>query len=495
MKGLWGSALAGIVFGLAAIAAANVLRFDISWNLFNNEGLVTWATLFGGVFLVGWLLWWAMMARPGRLSLWRGAATGIIVAFVSYPVVFGLTELVQRDGATAGGLPERVRGVVLITGITLMITGFAMSLIMAVVGAVIAYAVNRARPDIVDATGRRLEIGKGAQMAGVLAAILLAFLVGSFLTLSLIPADKSGLVPNGVTAKPAATYEEAMAAFDAIRAKEAGLALHERCPSQLLTHGSKTARVAIYFHGLTSCPAQGEALAKVLFDQGYNVYLPRMAGHGLADPETTALMDLTAEDLVDLANQSVDLAQGLGDEVSVVGLSAGGTIATWIAQYRGDVADVVAVSPFLGPYVIPPWATSAANKLALMLPDLMLWWNPTETAGDAAESYAFPTPSVHTLAQVMRLGRVVEAGAREAPPQVERISMLLNSADIAVSNALARQLIASWNAYGREVTVKELPLARLLPHDVINPGEPLGDTALVYAAILELMSPPAGNGK
>ncbi len=30
------------------------------------------------------------MARPGRLSLWRGAATGIIVAFVSYPVVFGL---------------------------------------------------------------------------------------------------------------------------------------------------------------------------------------------------------------------------------------------------------------------------------------------------------------------------------------------------------------------------------------------------------------------
>ena len=146
MKGLWGSALAGIVFGLAAIAAANVLRFDISWNLFNNERLVTWATLFGGVFLVGWLLWWAMMARPGRLSLWRGAATGIIVAFVSYPVVFGLTELVQRDGATAGGLPERVRGVVLITGITLMITGFAMSLIMAVVGAVIAYAVNRARP-------------------------------------------------------------------------------------------------------------------------------------------------------------------------------------------------------------------------------------------------------------------------------------------------------------------------------------------------------------
>ncbi|QEE22081.1 lysophospholipase [Youhaiella tibetensis] len=487
------SALAGLVFAIAALAAANVLHFEVSWDLGNKDGLVTWATLFLGVFLTGWLLWWAIMVRPGPRSLWRGAATGIIIAVVSYPVVFTLTELLQRDAATVGTLSERVRGIILVTGLTLMITGFAMTLIMAVVGAVIAYAVNRSRPQA-EAAPWMPVVGKGAQLAGVVAAIILALLVGSFVTLSVIPTNARSLVPDGKPGNPAASYEEAMAAFEAIRKDEAGLGLHERCPSQLLTHGHKVARVVIYFHGLTSCPAQGEELAQALFAQGYNVYLPRMKGHGLADPDTLALMDLTAEDLVDLANQSVDLAQGLGDEVAVVGLSAGGTIVTWIAQYRPDVANAIAVSPFLGPYVIPPWATNAANTLALMLPDIMLWWNPTETVGEDAQTYAFPTPSVHTLAQVMRLGRVVEEGARQGPPAVKQIGMLLNSADIAVSNALAQQLIASWRSHGQEVTVKTLALSRLLPHDLINPGEPQADTKLVYATILELLgSPPAGN--
>ena len=492
-RALGNSALAGLVFGIATVVAASVLRFEISWDLWNREGLVTWFTLFAGVFIAGFVLWWAIMARPGRLSLWRGAATGVIIAFCSYPAIFTLTELLQRDAQTAGSLPDRVRRVLLVTSLTLMITGFAMTSIMALLGAAFALATNAARPEAewTDASGRRWPVaGKGAQLAGVVAAIMLAFLTGSFLTLSLLPVEAGNLVPGAVPGNPARTYEQAMTAFDAVRQKEAGLALHELCPSRLLGHGRKVERVVIYFHGLTSCPAQGEELAQTLFDAGYNVYLPRMEGHGLADPNTTALMDLTARDLVDLAEQSVDMAHGLGDRVSVVGLSAGGTIATWIAQYRPDVADAVAVSPFLGPYVLPPWATNAANKLALMLPDLLLWWNPTETAGSGAETYAFPTPSVRTLAQVMKLGRVVEAGARHHPPAVRQIGVLLNSADVAVSNALTQQLIASWRGHGQEVSVTVLSFSRLLPHDLINPGEPQADTALVYAAILDLLNPP-----
>lgn len=492
-RGLGGSVLAGVVFGIAALAAANVLHLEVSWDLTNQEGIITWLTLFLGTFIVGWLCWWAIMARPGRLSLWRGAATGVIVAVLSYPAIFILTDLFQRGPGSPGTLEERFRGILLITGLTLMITGFAMTLIMAVVGAVMAYAVNRARPEAewVDAAGRHWPVvGKGAQLAGVFAAILLAFLIGSFVTLSILPIETTNLVPGAHAGKPAASYEEAMAAFDGIRQEEAGLALHERCPSQLLTHGGKVEHVVIYFHGLTSCPAQGEALAKKLFDLGYNVYLPRMAGHGEADPDTLSLMHLTAENLVDLANQSVDLAQGLGDKVSVTGLSAGGTIAMWIAQYRPDVANVVAISPFLGPYVLPPWATNAANRLALMLPDLLLWWNPTEAVGNSAETYAFPRPSVHTLAQVMRLGRVIEAGAKAGPPAVKQIGVLLNSADIAVSNALTQQVVTSWRDHGANVTVKVLSFNKLLPHDLVNPSEPQADTDLVYAAILELLGPP-----
>jgi len=489
-RAMAGSALAGLVFAVAALVAANFLQLEVGWELRKGEGVMTWLTLAGGVFLCGWLLWWAIMARPGRFSVWRGAATGVIVAVVSYPVVFALSEFLQGAPESIAPLEQRLRGVLLVTGLSLLITGFAMTLIMALVGAVMAYAGNRARPPLeqVDAQGRSWPvIGRGAQLAGVVAAIIVAFLVGAFVMLSILPTDAGSLLPGARPGHVAANYEEAVAAFDDIRKAEAAMLLHERCGSQLLTHGEKVARVVIYFHGLTSCPAQGEKLAQELFAQGYNVYLPRMKGHGEADPDTLALMDLRAEDLVDLGEQSIDLAQGLGDKVSVVGLSAGGTIAMWAAQFRADVDDAVAVSPFLGPYVVPPWATNAANRVALMLPDLLLWWNPTETVGDSADTYAFPRPSVHTLAQVMRLGRVIEEAARDTPPAVGTIGVLLNSADVAVSNALTQQVVTSWRSHGQEVTVRVLEFSRLLPHDLINPGEPQGDPDFVYAAILEML--------
>src|SRR5690606_10586585 len=94
--------------------------------------------------------------------------------------------------------------------------------------------------------------------ATVAALVLLVFLVGSFVWLTLMPLNVDGLEPNSKASTPARNYEEAIAAYDGIRAQEATMELHERCNSTLLTHGSKVARVVIYFHGLTSCPAQAD---------------------------------------------------------------------------------------------------------------------------------------------------------------------------------------------------------------------------------------------
>jgi pimeloyl-ACP methyl ester carboxylesterase len=169
--------------------------------------------------------------------------------------------------------------------------------------------------------------------------------------------------------------------------------------------------------------------------------------------------------------------------VVVVGLSAGGTIATWIAQNRADVDHAIPVSPFLGPFVVPPWATRAATNLVLGLPNMMFWVNPLAPVTAPESGYAFPRPSTHTLGQVMRLGQAVLMDAVESPPAVGNISFLLNEADVAVNNRVTEELVDLWRAHDHPVVVRALEFSNHLPHDLINPHEIFGDTDLVYSLL------------
>ncbi|HEY4201902.1 MAG TPA: alpha/beta fold hydrolase [Devosiaceae bacterium] len=492
---LWWNVATGGIFGLAAMLAAPLVGLKISADLGNTDGRTTWLTLFAGVFLMACLFAFLLMFGPRRFSAGRGAITGILTAFFSYPVVLTLADIVHRNWGDSADLPalsERFDNILLVTGLTLMTTGFAATLILAAVGMLAGWALSGLAPGR-SALSRQPPSrppGTLLKVTGGLAVALVAFLVGSFIWLSLLPLDTADIALHQTAGTPAQTYPEAIAAFEVVQAQEAKLPLHDRCHSTLLTHGSKVTRVVIYFHGFTSCPAQGDELAARLFALGYNVYLPRMFGHGEADPTTMSLKDLTAEHLIDLGNSSIDMAQGLGDEVVVIGLSAGGTIASWAAQYRGDVDNAIAVSPFFGPYVAPPWANHAVTNLTLMLPNFVLWWNPLENVAPQPVDYAFALPATHALAEIMLLGSLVDASARTTPPAAKNIGVLLNAADISVSNALTEQVITSWQGHGTAVTVKTLSFSSHLPHDLINPRERGGDIDLVYSTLLEMMNDP-----
>lgn len=492
----WWIVAAGAILGVAAMISAPLIDLEISADFTNIQGRTTWLTLFVGVFLLGCLFWWLLLAWPQRFSLIRGAIAGVLTGFFAYPVVLTLSDIVQRnwfDFANQPSPAERIDNVLLVTGLTLMTTGFAATLIMGAVGVLACWILVRLHPDISPPKAQWRPMGLLPKLAGALAAVIVVFLAGSFAWLTLTPLATADIAEHETPSIAATTYEDAMAAFQALQAAEAEMPLHERCPSALLTHGSKVARVVVYFHGFTSCPAQGDELAAKLYDLGYNVLLPRMFGHGEADPTTMSLRDLTAEHLVDLANSSIDMAQGLGDEVVVIGLSAGGTIASWAAQNRPDVDHAIPVSPFFGPYVAPPWANHAVTNLTLLLPNFVLWWNPLENVSPQQLDYAFALPATHALAEIMLLGSMVDEGARTSPPAAQNISVLLNEADVSVSNALTEQIIASWRDHGADVRVDVLPFSGHLPHDLINPLERGGDVELVYSMLIEMMNNP-GSG-
>src|SRR5215469_4042294 len=127
-----------------------------------------------------------------------------------------------------------------------------------------------------------------------------------------------------------------------------GSDLNPVCRSILLTHGVRTERAVVFFHGLTNCPQQFRELGQIFFDMGDNVLILRLPRHGMADRKVENLSPLKAEELRDCADTSVDIACGLGQKVYVAGLSAGGTLAAWIAQNRSEVARVLLIAPALG---------------------------------------------------------------------------------------------------------------------------------------------------
>lgn len=487
----WWILIAGIAFAIAALVAVPLSGVAVNDILIGRRGNVSWVTLFAGVGLTGCFFWWLILSRARRFTVLRGAIAGVLVAFFSYPVVLVLAEFLQRPeagGFDAASYASRGSNVFLRTILTQLTTGFATTLILAIVGALVVALLHRRYPDTVPQRDRRGFWRSVPKFAAALALFIVVALVGIFAVLTLMPLDTAGLAATPSNSKPAQNYEEAVAAIDAVRAEEAKLPLNPRCLSRLLTHGQKVKRVVVFFHGLTNCPAQAELLGAKLFELGYNVYLPRIPQHGEADQMSLALADLTAEQMVAVGNQATDIAQGLGDEVVITGLSAGGIISGWIAQYRADADQSISIAPFLSPNLVPGWANHAVTALLLNMPNAMVWWDPQTRDNPPGMTYAYPRYATRGLAQALRMSIALMDAAREKPPVSPGIGMLLNEADDAVSMTMAKDLVIDWQRHGAEVNVQVLPLKLGLGHDLIDPHQPTGDPDFVYQVIVDMMN-------
>ncbi len=228
------------------------------------------------------------------------------------------------------------------------------------------------------------------KVIGYILLVLLALVLAAYLTIYLWALAMPAIAPMALTSSPdpASSYDEAMARFDALLAAEQARGdIDEKCLPYVLTHGQRTTRSIILFHGLTACPFQYHALAELFYEQGYNVYVPRLPRHGYLDRTSNALADLTAEELAAMMDATADLAAGLGEEVTMAGLSLGGNVAAQGGQLRADLRLAVPMSPAFGFRFAPDFLTPALTRLILGLsPDIYIWWDPINKADFQAES-------------------------------------------------------------------------------------------------------------
>ncbi len=106
----------------------------------------------------------------------------------------------------------------------------------------------------------------------------------------------------------------------------------------------KTEYVFVYLHGWSASQEEGAPLHEQIGKQyGANVYLPRLAGHGLYEKEP--MLTLTATEYLNSAKNALAVAKQLGEKVIVMGTSTGATLALYLAYQNPDIEALLLYSP------------------------------------------------------------------------------------------------------------------------------------------------------
>lgn len=298
----------------------------------------------------------------------------------------------------------------------------------------------------------------------------------------LIPVSTRGLTS---IAAPTGTFEAAEERFRSwISAPEA--TIHPRCVPFLLHHGKRVPRAYVLVHGVSNCPYSMVEFAPKLHALGHNVLVVRMPQNGHLDNATDALRRLTAVQLRSFADQSLDIAAGLGERVHVIGISAGGVIAGWMAQNRPEIDRAVLLAPAYGLSSFGMGWNNALMRLILGMPNFSVWKDPIERDKAENRPHSYKRQSTRGMGEIMRLGLATIRQARRSRPAATAVTLVTNAADAAVDPSIPAALTKRWEATATPVTRYVFPKELNLPHELIDATESGANTAISHPKIIEL---------
>ena len=313
---------------------------------------------------------------------------------------------------------------------------------------------------------------------------LLLILLAGLLLMAFLP---GAMPPLKSPVEPVKNFPLALEKIEELK-KQAPPEVREECRGRVMHHGHPTKRVYVLMHGLTNCPAQFFQLGQMLFEQGANVVIPRLPYHGLSGDYDRKQIYITAENMLAIATLAVNLAHGLGEEVCVIGLSANGTIAAWLAQNRPDLHAVMVLAPFLAPPGIPDAAIAPLTRVLIRLPNMLLWWDPRVREALEGPEHAYRRFATHSLGWLMAIGLETFEQSIARPPAAGRVIMVNSAADFAISLPRAEALAANWEKLAPEkVTEVMFPADLRIPHDMIDPTQREARTDVVYPELIRLL--------
>jgi carboxylesterase len=205
---------------------------------------------------------------------------------------------------------------------------------------------------------------------------------------------------------------------------------------------------------------------------------------------TDELARLGSRELREFTDRVLDAAAGLGDSVTVAGLSLGGTMAAWAAEERADVDRAVLIAPMLGVARAPGAWTPVVARLLGVLPNAFVWWDAKWKQDLPGPTHVYPRFATRMVAADLAMGWRVRERALRQPPACRSIAMVTVGGDIAVDNGLNAEVVAAWRRHGgREIETYEFPAALHLNHDIVDPAQVGGNPAVTYPVLTRLIGP------
>jgi esterase/lipase len=129
----------------------------------------------------------------------------------------------------------------------------------------------------------------------------------------------------------------------------------------------KTKIAFLYLHGFSASWAEGEPVHRDIAKKyNANLYLARLAEHGIEKGDST-MIALTADNYEASAENALTIAEKLGDEVVVIGTSAGGALTLFLASRHPEIKAIILYSPCVKLYdatamiLDKPWGLQIAR--------------------------------------------------------------------------------------------------------------------------------------
>lgn len=330
-------------------------------------------------------------------------------------------------------------------------------------------------------------------LAGALAVVLVS--VGVLLLTPVTDPDLSSHPDPDLSPHPdpVDSYAEAAARIEAVKASEAGLALQAEGRSITRLTGQKTAKAVVIFHGLTAVPEQFRLVADSYAAQGYNVWLPRLPRHGLTDRMTDQLSKLTAQELRDFVDRTVDIGAGLGDSLTVVGFSGGGALALWASAERPEVDKAYVISPLLLPAGHPDRQMRILVRALRLSPADLYQWHDDQVKDSDRQAWGYPRQSFKAVAAFLTMAYWVDAKAVKTPfPVTPEVVLVRNDGDTALDVSFGVGFVQHVVAPER-LTVVTIPAREGLGHDFVGFQESSSNyphLAVAYRYLSEALGMP-----
>jgi len=210
----------------------------------------------------------------------------------------------------------------------------------------------------------------------------------------------------------------------------------------------------------------------------------------MQDRNPDALRELDEEKLLNTLVRAINIGHGLGQHLTVLGLSMGGVLAAWAAEQREDIDLAVIISPALSYYAIPEPIAPIGFRIARWFPQTSIWWDAHARDRETPESmmHAYPRFPISGLAEIYLLGEKILKQSRRAAPRAGMVQVVVNPTDQSIRAAAVNRLAQNWlKAGATNVRVYTFDKSLNLEHDLIDPGQPNQKADIVYPILIDLV--------